>query len=105
MTQNFPRIIHERRVALRLSLSEAAKVTGLSKPHIWQMEQGRAQNPSVSTIGLLADGYRLSTASLFKAALDDWRLRGHLFATAGEVPHIPSAQAASGDSASDAAGQ
>jgi len=105
MTQIFPRIIHERRVALRLSLSEAAKVTGLSKPHIWQMEQGRAQNPSVSTIGLLADGYRISTASLFKAALDDWRLRGHLFATAGVDPTSPSAQTAPDDSASGAVGQ
>lgn len=42
-----------RRDALRLSLQDVADRAGCTKSHIWELEKGRASNPTISmAIGL-----------------------------------------------------
>lgn len=56
--------IAKRCVALRvqhdLSLQEVADRAGLSKSHIWELEQGRARNPTVDTAVRLARAFGVS---------------------------------------------
>ena len=42
--------IRARREELRLSLQEVADRIGASKAHIWELENGRAKNPTVRMI-------------------------------------------------------
>jgi transcriptional regulator with XRE-family HTH domain len=46
------------------SLQEVADAVGVSKAHIWEMEKGRADNPSMALVGRLADHFATTVAFL-----------------------------------------
>ena len=46
------------------SLQEVADAVGVSKAHIWEIEKGRADNPSMALVGRLADHFGMSVAYL-----------------------------------------
>ena len=53
------------------SLQEVADKVGVTKTHIWQLERGRTNNPSLSVIcGWLADHFGVSIASLVDEDVD-----------------------------------
>jgi transcriptional regulator with XRE-family HTH domain len=52
------------RLNTRESLQEVADAVGVSKAHIWEMEKGRADNPSLGLVTRLADHFKVSIASL-----------------------------------------
>lgn len=47
-----------------LSLDEVASRAGLSKSHVWEMEQGRSRNPSVATVRALATAFGVSMSRI-----------------------------------------
>ena len=46
------------------SLQDVADAVGVSKPHIWEIEKGRADNPSMALVTRLADHFGVSVAHL-----------------------------------------
>lgn len=66
--------ISERCAALReqygLSLQEVADRAGLSKSHVWELEQGRSRNPTVDTAARLARAFGVSLDYLIGASTD-----------------------------------
>lgn len=46
------------------SLQEVAEAVGVSKPHIWEIEKGRAKNPSMALVTKLADHFGVSVTYL-----------------------------------------
>lgn len=47
----------ELRVAKNVSLQTVADAVGVSKPHIWELEKGKAKNPSLDLLRKLAVYY------------------------------------------------
>ena len=56
--------LHDLRVANRLSLQQVADRIGISKAHVWNLEKGQADNPSMELVGKLADLFRVRVADL-----------------------------------------
>lgn len=54
----------ELRLKTRESLQEVAAAVGVSKAHIWEMEKGRADNPSLGLVTRLADHFKVSVSFL-----------------------------------------
>ncbi len=54
------RRISELRLMKGESLQEVAAAAGVSKTHIWQLEKGRTDNPSMALLTRLADHFRVS---------------------------------------------
>lgn len=52
------------RLASGESLQQVADAVGVSKPHIWELEKGRAQNPAMALVTRLANHFRVSVAYL-----------------------------------------
>ncbi|HEX3756870.1 MAG TPA: helix-turn-helix transcriptional regulator [Rhizomicrobium sp.] len=52
------------RLNARESLQDVADAVGVSKAHIWELEKGRADNPSLGLVTRLADHFKVSIASL-----------------------------------------
>lgn len=52
-------IIRRSREHYELSLSEAAEMVGCTKSYLWELEQGRALNPTIKTLAGLASAYDL----------------------------------------------
>lgn len=52
-----------------MTLQSVADGAGLSKPHVWELEQGKSVNPSVNAIWGLASALSVSPAMLL--GLDD----------------------------------
>lgn len=52
------------REAERYSIAELAKLAGISKPQLWELEQGRATNPRLSTLVGLARATRTTLARI-----------------------------------------
>jgi transcriptional regulator with XRE-family HTH domain len=48
------------RAARRLSLQEVADSAGLTKSHIWELEQGRTANPTVTTVVAVSRAFGVS---------------------------------------------
>jgi transcriptional regulator with XRE-family HTH domain len=46
------------------SLQDVADAVGVSKAHIWELEKGRADNPSMGLVTRLADHFGVSVAFL-----------------------------------------
>jgi len=46
------------------SLQDVATVVGSSKAHIWELETGKSQNPSIELVRRLADHFKVSVAWL-----------------------------------------
>lgn len=56
--------LHDLRVANRLSLQQVADRVGISKAHVWNLEKGQADNPSMELVVKLADLFRVRVADL-----------------------------------------
>ena len=59
LTGNLGERIHQHRTSMRLSLDELAKRAGITKSHLWEMEQGRAVNPTIGTVSAVASALGL----------------------------------------------
>jgi transcriptional regulator with XRE-family HTH domain len=46
------------------SLQDVAQAVGVSKAHIWQLEKGRTDNPSLTLVTRLADHFGVTVAYL-----------------------------------------
>ena len=56
--------INQHRKAMRLSLDDLAKRAGITKSHLWEMEQGRAINPTIGTVSAVASALGVHFADL-----------------------------------------
>ena len=63
----FGQLIKGQRVYLGLSLAQATKLLGISKPHLWDMEQGNSTNPRADTLMAINRHYGLGYEQLFKS--------------------------------------
>jgi transcriptional regulator with XRE-family HTH domain len=75
--------IKAARAASRLSLEDVAQRSGFTKSHVWELEQGRARNPTVSMIAGLSEALgvpfqRLAQAALISSKTKDERRRINL---------------------------
>ncbi len=61
---NFARRLQEMRTANRLSLQDVADKVGISKAHVWNLEKGQSDNPSMDLVVKLADLFRVRVADL-----------------------------------------
>lgn len=61
---SFAQKLYELRVASRLSLQQVADKVGISKAHVWNLEKGQADNPSMELVVKLAELFRVPVAEL-----------------------------------------
>lgn len=61
---SFARKLHDLRVEKRLSLQDVANAVGISKAHVWNLEKGLSENPSLELVVKLADLFRVRVADL-----------------------------------------
>lgn len=68
--RNFPQLIRYWREDAKLSLAQAGKLAGITKAHLWDLESGRARNPTIKTLAGLTRAYcaSLSYLALLAAA-------------------------------------
>lgn len=52
------------RTQAKLSLEDVAKAAGMTKSHIWELEQGRAKNPTVRAVWAIAAALGTSPADM-----------------------------------------
>lgn len=52
------------RATAGLSLAQLSKVSGITKPHLWEMESGNSTNPSIDILGKLVKVYGVSIGYL-----------------------------------------
>lgn len=71
MQETFAQILRRVRSKSGLSLSEAARRAGMTKAHLWQLEDGRSDNPTAKTLKALADLYSVSACTLLRAAMKE----------------------------------
>lgn len=58
------RRIADLRMSKRESLQDVADAVGVSKAHIWELEKGRTDNPSMALVTRLADHFGVSVSAL-----------------------------------------
>ena len=79
--------IRELRMKKGQSLQDVADAIGVSKTHIWELEKGRSDNPSVEILTRLANHFKVTVASLvgedISASGDEELMR--MFRQAGEL--------------------
>ena len=76
------------RLAKGESLQEVADAVGVSKAHIWELEKGRADNPSMALVTRLADHFGTALATLVgeNPAADDADAQiGRMFRQASDL--------------------
>lgn len=56
--------INRLRLERRESLQQVADAVGVSKAHIWELEKGRTDNPSMGLVTRLADHFGVSISFL-----------------------------------------
>ncbi len=56
--------IRDLRLRSGESLQKVGDAVGVSKTHIWELEKGRSQNPSVELLSRLADHFKVTITSL-----------------------------------------
>lgn len=56
--------LNQLRVKKGKSLQEVADALGVSKTHIWELEKGRADNPSLELLTKMADYFKVSIRHL-----------------------------------------
>lgn len=61
---SFATKLHELRIANRLSLQQVADKIDISKAHVWNLEKGQTENPSMELVLKLADLFRVPVADL-----------------------------------------
>lgn len=52
-----------------MSLQQVGNAAGITKAHVWELEKGTADNPSVSTLAGLGSALGVSAVELFRAAM------------------------------------
>jgi transcriptional regulator with XRE-family HTH domain len=62
--------ISELRLKSRQSLQDVADAIGVSKAHIWELEKGRTDNPSMALVTRLADHFDVSIRYLVGEDVD-----------------------------------
>lgn len=65
------KMIADERARLDLSLQEVADRAGITKSHMWEMEQGKAVNPTISTVHGIAKALGIPFVELAAGALND----------------------------------
>jgi transcriptional regulator with XRE-family HTH domain len=76
------------RLQKKQSLQKIADAVDVSKTHIWELETGRSQNPSVELLVKLADYYKVTIASLVGEdpdSTDSDKQLTRMFRQAGEL--------------------
>lgn len=58
--EQFAARMKEVRDQRRMSLEEVAKAAGFTKSHVWELEQGRARNPTVRAVWGIAEALGVS---------------------------------------------
>lgn len=61
---SFARQLHELRLRNRLSLQDVANAVGISKAHVWNLEKGLSEKPSIDLVVKMADLFRVRVADL-----------------------------------------
>ena len=61
---SFARRLNELRSQQRLSLQDVADKIGISKAHVWNLEKGQADNPSMELVIKFAKLFRVPVADL-----------------------------------------
>lgn len=56
--------LKERRIKKGMSLQAVADAVGASRAHIWDLETGRAKNPTMELLTGLAKAFKVSVADL-----------------------------------------
>lgn len=64
------RRINELRLKAGESLQDVATAVGVSKAHIWELEKGRTDNPSMGLVTRLADHFKVSLGYLVDEDLE-----------------------------------
>ncbi|MCG3204977.1 MAG: hypothetical protein KCHDKBKB_01694 [Elusimicrobia bacterium] len=65
---DFGEVIKKIRTEKDLSLRDAAKLTGIAEAYLWQLENGKRENPRPETIRKLAEGYQIPPQHLLACA-------------------------------------
>lgn len=61
---SFGRRLHDLRMRKGMSLQDVADAVGMSKAHVWNLEKGLSDNPSIELVTKLADLFRVRVADL-----------------------------------------
>jgi transcriptional regulator with XRE-family HTH domain len=61
---SFGRRLHDLRMRKAMSLQDVADAVGISKAHVWNLEKGLSDNPSIELVTKLADLFRVRIADL-----------------------------------------
>lgn len=61
---SFATRLHDLRIRNRLSLQQMADAVGISKAHVWNLEKGTSENPSMDLLVKLAGLFRVRVADL-----------------------------------------
>ena len=64
-------MIVAERARLKLSLQEVADRAGITKSHMWELEQGRSVNPTVRTVHGLARALGVPFVAMAAGAIND----------------------------------
>ncbi len=60
--------LRQLRLARNESLQQAATPAGCSKPHLWQLERGLSENPTLDLLRGLAQHYGVSVSYIIDGA-------------------------------------
>ncbi|SDF84232.1 helix-turn-helix domain-containing protein [Thalassobaculum litoreum] len=83
--------IRDLRKQHRLSLDEVARRAGCSKTHVWELEQGRAVNPTLSTALSIATALGVSLDYLVGITAGKPKVPAHLAVAIGAVMDVAEA--------------
>jgi transcriptional regulator with XRE-family HTH domain len=61
---SFGKRLHDLRIRRAMSLQDVADAVGMSKAHVWNLEKGLSDNPSIELVTKLADLFRVRIADL-----------------------------------------
>lgn len=61
---SFAQRLHTLRIGKAMSLQQVADAVGISKAHVWNLEKGLSDNPSLELVVKLADLFRVRVADL-----------------------------------------
>ena len=61
---SFAQRLHKLRISKAMSLQDVADAVSISKAHVWNLEKGLSDNPSIELVIKLADLFRVRVADL-----------------------------------------
>ena len=70
MSERLGERVHRLRTEAGQSLQDVAAATYTTKAHIWQIEKGKAQNPSMALVRRIADHFGVSLGYLVDEDVD-----------------------------------